>query len=233
MAGYIKLHRKITDWEWYKDTATRDVFLHLLLKANYKPSRYMGHDINTGDCIFGRKAFSEELGLGEQQIRTAIKRLKSTSEITIKLTSKFSIITLVNYSKYQVLCDDANQQSNQQTNPELTIIQPATNHIQEVKNNKNNIYTSVLGYLNELADTNFRPSSSKTQTLIRARLNEGFTEENFKTVIRKKVEEWKDTERAIYLRPETLFGTKFESYLNQPEKPAPKSNNPYEGMRQL
>ena len=76
----------------------------------------------------------------------------------------------------------------------------------------------IVEYLNEKSGKNFRYSSRKTQDLIKARLNEGFTIDDFKTVIDKKVAEWKgDPKMDQYLRPETLFGTKFEAYLNQTE----------------
>ena len=78
-----------------------------------------------------------------------------------------------------------------------------------------NIYSSIISYLNEKAHTKYRPSSSKTKTLIKARLNERFTIDDFKKVIDNKTSEWLNTEMEKYLRPETLFGTKFESYLNQ------------------
>ena len=78
-----------------------------------------------------------------------------------------------------------------------------------------NIYSSIISYLNEKAHTKYRHSSSKTKTLIKARLNEGFTEDDFKKVIDNKTAEWLNTDMEKYLRPETLFGTKFESYLNQ------------------
>lgn len=74
----------------------------------------------------------------------------------------------------------------------------------------------IIAYLNEKANTNYRASSKATKTLIHARLSEGFTIDDFKTVIDKKCAEWIGTEFAQYLRPATLFGTKFESYLNAP-----------------
>lgn len=77
---------------------------------------------------------------------------------------------------------------------------------------KNYIY--IVDYLNEKAGTKYKSSSKKTQTCIHARLAEGFTVDDFKTVIDKKCADWTNTEWEKYLRPETLFGTKFESYLN-------------------
>lgn len=90
----------------------------------------------------------------------------------------------------------------------------------------NNIYSpakaeqckEIIDYLNLKANTHYRHTIKKTQTLINARFNENFTLEDFKKVIDNKVNEWKNTDMEKYLRPETLFGTKFESYLNQKEK---------------
>ena len=90
---YINVFRKMLNWGWYTDTVTKAVFLHILLKANYKPNEYKGHVIPRGACVFGRKSWAKELNLTEQQIRTAIKHLKSTNEITTKATNKFTIIS--------------------------------------------------------------------------------------------------------------------------------------------
>jgi len=79
-------------------------------------------------------------------------------------------------------------------------------------------YNYIVPYLNEQAGTSFRASSKATQRLINARLNEGFTVEDFKTVIDKKCAEWLNTDWQKFLRPETLFGSKFEGYLNAPVK---------------
>lgn len=76
-------------------------------------------------------------------------------------------------------------------------------------------YQNIIDGLNQKAGTNYRATGKKTQRLIHARFAEGFTASDFKKVIDNKVAEWKGTDMAKYLRPETLFGTKFESYLNQ------------------
>lgn len=72
----------------------------------------------------------------------------------------------------------------------------------------------IIDYLNEKADKKYRANNKATQRHINARLKEGYTVEDFKSVIDKKCAEWKSTEMEQYLRPETLFGTKFEGYLN-------------------
>lgn len=76
-------------------------------------------------------------------------------------------------------------------------------------------YQSILAYLNQQAQTAYRATSKATQQLIKARFNEGFTEQDFYKVIDNKVATWLNNEFAKYLRPQTLFGTKFEGYLNE------------------
>lgn len=81
---------------------------------------------------------------------------------------------------------------------------------------------TIISYLNKCAEKSFRSDTDKTQKFIRARLSEGRTLEDFFTVINNKVAEWKDNDMNQYLRPETLFGNKFESYLNaKPVKKLP------------
>lgn len=75
------------------------------------------------------------------------------------------------------------------------------------------IYSRVVDFLNEKAGREFGATTKKTQSCIRARINEGFNEDDFKAVIESRCAAWNDTDMAQYLRPETLFGTKFEGYL--------------------
>lgn len=84
--------------------------------------------------------------------------------------------------------------------------------------------TEIVDYLNEKANTSFRPSAEYAKTHIRARLREGFTVDDFKAVIDGRVKAWaNDPKMSEYLRPQTLFGTKFESYLNA-SKAKPKTD---------
>lgn len=76
-------------------------------------------------------------------------------------------------------------------------------------------YYDVILYLNQQTGKNYKSTTKKNQTVIRARTDEGFSLDDFKRVIDNKVAEWKGTNMEKYLRPETLFGTKFEGYLNQ------------------
>lgn len=87
-------------------------------------------------------------------------------------------------------------------------------------------YEKIIDYLNRKTNSHYRPTSKATRRLIKARYNEGFTDIDFKSVIDKKCAEWlQDGNMVQYLRPETLFGTKFEAYLNQPDTgPIPRRN---------
>lgn len=225
--NWIKLNRKILKWEWYSDNSTRSVFLHALLKANYEPSRYKGHELAIGDVVFGRKKWAEELGLSERQVRTAISHLKETGEIsTIKVTNKFTVLRIENWEFYQSKEDEAtNNMTNERptTDQQPTNNRPRTKKEKKEKNekkDKNYIYSrathDIIQHLNERTGSHYKPTTNKTKELIQARMNEGFTVEDFKTVIDKKCVEWMNTEWQEYLRPVTLFGTKFESYLNAP-----------------
>ena len=74
----------------------------------------------------------------------------------------------------------------------------------------------IINYLNEICGTKYKPNTKKNIELIRARLNEGFTVDDFKTVIYKKAKQWiSDPKMCKFLRPETLFSNKFEGYLNE------------------
>jgi len=78
-----------------------------------------------------------------------------------------------------------------------------------------NILSGSVHHLNQKAGTNYKTSSKSTARLLKARISEGHSLDDIKKVIDIKAAEWKGTNMATYLRPETLFGTKFESYLNQ------------------
>lgn len=100
-----------------------------------------------------------------------------------------------------------------------TCIQPVYKVETQVRLGKDSIdkdiYKYIVDYLNEKAGTKYKHTSKKTQSCINGRLAEGFVLDDFYVVIDKKVKEWKGTEMEKYLSPDTLFGTKFEKYLNQ------------------
>jgi hypothetical protein len=125
--GYIKIHRSILGWEWYDDKNTKIVFLHLLLNANFEDRNWHGILIKRGQVLIGRSKLAKSTCLSEQEIRTSISKLKSTNEITIESTNRFTIITLTKYDLYQSCDTKINQQNNHQYSQPTTNNQPTTN----------------------------------------------------------------------------------------------------------
>lgn len=134
--GFIKLWRKIQEWEWFKDSHTLHLFLHFLLTANYKDTKYRGQNIPRGSLVCGRKTLSLSTGISQRAIRTSIEHLKTTNEVTIKTTNKFSIISLCNYESYQSTENETDQQNVNKA--ETTDQQPTTS--KECKKDKKEIY---------------------------------------------------------------------------------------------
>jgi hypothetical protein len=133
------------DWEWYKTPNMVHVYTHLLLKANHSSTSWQGVVVHRGQLISGRRVMATETGLSEQAIRSCLNRLQSTSEITIKTTNKYSVITLCNYEKYQHTTPSANQRDNQQSNqppnqpPNQQSTSEPTNNQPHLNNIKHNI----------------------------------------------------------------------------------------------
>ena len=163
------------------------------------------------------------------------------------------------YNIYEIPQTRAENSSLEKTSVEQTSVENSTLELQALENrnqqntnkqntNKQNTYkrnkekqnspsesiysrvSEILAFLNEKAHTAYRATTRKTQALIEARLKEGFTVEDFKKVISNKCTEWMGTEWEKFLRPETLFGTKFENYLNAPPRRAGQKASPYHFM---
>jgi hypothetical protein len=134
--GWVKNHKKIIDWEWYTCPNMVHFFNHLVLKANYKPSKWRGVDLCVGQLLTGRKRLSIETGISERSIRTCLSNLEKTGEIKVEATKAFSIITICNYELYQTENCSSDQPNDQQpTNERPTADQQPTtsNKLKKVK----------------------------------------------------------------------------------------------------
>lgn len=128
---FIKLDRNIREWRWYKDPNTMRVFVDLLLDVNISDKEFMGITIHRGETATSYAAIANRLNLSIQNVRTAMEHLKLTGEITSKRYSKFQVISVVNYERYQRVPTQKLTINQQSTNSQLTINQ------QQLKNNKN------------------------------------------------------------------------------------------------
>lgn len=115
--GFVKLSRDLEDWEWFNDANTFYVYVRLLMKARWCDKVYNGVPIKRGQLITTYPKISEECGISVQQARTILDRLKSTGKITVKITPKFSIVTILDY--------DSEETDNIQSNSRTTGCQQA------------------------------------------------------------------------------------------------------------
>ena len=118
--GFINLHRSILDWQWFTDVNTAHLFIYCLLRANYKDTKWRDIDIKRGQFVSSYNTLSVETGLSVQTLRTCFKHLKNSQELTSEPTSKFSLITILNYDKYQSELTSELTGEQQATNKQLT-----------------------------------------------------------------------------------------------------------------
>lgn len=154
--------------------------------------------------------------MSKRQIETAFQKLIEDGVIVTGCYNKLAYDRTLWYAltqkgkcilHFDIMENDALQNGNSGN------VTPIPNINTDVKPNENT-YKIIIAYLNEKANKDFKAKSKATQQHINARLKEGFTVDDFKTVIDKKCAEWLGTDFEQYLRPATLFGTKFEGYLN-------------------
>lgn len=152
-SGFITLHRQIMDWEWYHDANTFNLFVRLLLMANYVDGSFEGKLVKRGQVATSLRTLSTHAGLSLQQTRTALDHLQTTHEITYEPCRRHVVITIVNYDKYQMPTQEPtrkqhtiNTQSNTQSTHEATFKQQQYNN-----NNNINKGTNKQGNNNTLS----------------------------------------------------------------------------------
>lgn len=114
------VHRSLLDWEWYDDINTFRLFMHILLKANYKDKNWRGIEVKRGQLITSFSNLSKETGLSVRSVRTSINKLKSTCELTCEATSKATKITICKYDTYQDLENRNDKQNDTQPDKRAT-----------------------------------------------------------------------------------------------------------------
>lgn len=157
-----------------------------------------------GYCWASNKYFADLYSVSKTSISKWISSLEKTGYITIKY--KYKENTNEIESRY-IYITNINTGDN--------IIPPNNTEQKNKKEKYTDEIKEIIDYLNTKTGCKYRYTTESTNKLIRAKLNAGFVLDDFKSVIDKKVLEWKGTEFEKYLRPYTLFGNKFEQYLNQ------------------
>jgi hypothetical protein len=177
MAGWIKLHRSIKEWEWYSDLKTRSLFMHLLISVNWKDGNFRGKNIYRGQIVTSYSKLASESGLTFQNVRTCLKNLMLTGEVTCESTNDFTVVTLTNYGLYQ---SDSEEATSQVTS-ELTNDQQSTNTrtnnqltrelttIEEVKKVRSKEGKKVIIKKDEIDYTVLRLSQSYIDEIVKIR----------------------------------------------------------------
>lgn len=156
-SGFIKIHRKLLDWEWYHDIGCKVLFLHLLLRCNWREREWQGRQINRGEVVTSIANLAAETGLSQQQTRTALGKLKTSNVVTVHPTNKYTVISIVNYSVYQGF-EEPEQQTNskpknnqstskQQTNNKQITTTKEVKEVKEGKKERNKEYNTPLSPL--------------------------------------------------------------------------------------
>ena len=208
------------------------IYFYMYKKCDFKTMKV---EITTSQIATGIKI----IDLTERIINTELKKMIEVGFIKlIKKGSKgnFSIYQIIKTNEMMVtnayvIGNSKGSNSNDLEGDEVTNAYVIGNSNTKNKEKENNIYSEIIKYLNEKANTNYRVSTKNTQSFIKARLKEGFTVEDFKKVIDVKAGSWVGTDFEKYLRPATLFGAKFENYLNEANKKGPIPKGPKENIK--
>ena len=190
-------------------------------------NKYCSYDTNIAGYTVNQLVVNSDkrLNLTTQKVRTILKKFEKEGYIQLVSSgSKGKESTLKITIKQQLFNNNATNKTEELQQVKDTEQQQSNNNLTTLSKKKkkdNNIYSLVIDYLNIKANTSYRINTKNTQSLINARVREGFTIEDFKKVIDSKSGEWLNTDFEKYLRPATLFGGKFENYLNEANKKAP------------
>ena len=203
--------------EWALDKDIKDELGLLLIISSLTAEK--------GYCYASNNYLAEIFKTNVVTISRKIKNLEEKKYISIEYEKKGCLV-ISRKIRLTKMLTTINKNVNRAINKNVK-----DNNINNINNtNINNIYSpakaeqipyeEIIDYLNLKIDAHYKSTTQKTKDSIKARFNEGFTLDDFKKVIDKMTMEWKDNNKMkVYLRPETLFGTKFESYLNRPMKP--------------
>ena len=220
MNGFIVIDRNIEDWQWWCNVNAMGIWMYLLVKANWKDGYWHGIEVKRGSLITSKAKMADLLHLNRRTIDHWLKVFADAGQITYQCTSNYTAITIVNYDKYQFSESDTAQVTAQAT-AQPSAQPTAHNRIKQQGNKEINIdtYTAeaklVIDYFNRRTGKALKYTEGNMRH-IRQRMREGFKLSDFEKVIDRKYKEWHGSPKMQkFLRPETLFGSKFDSYLNE------------------
>lgn len=185
MDGWVKIHRKITDWEYYGDPNTFRIFFHCLVSANYEDKQWQGINVNRGSFVTTTSDLSKTLSMTPMQVRTSLKKNVQANTISIESTNKYTIIHVLNFESYQT-----SENGEQQTKT------PKLNK----QNNKQNksVNGSILNGCDRKLFVNNKQNNNQITNNVTNKAEESSPYNPYKEEIIKK-KEYKETSNFIKL----------------------------------
>lgn len=214
MISYAKIWTTIFNDSWFLslNCQQRGLWLQLIVLAKMQG--------DTGHVLFkSRSSLAQQLFIDRAVLVRSLSKYQQDGRLYINSKENNVIEVIIRkYSYWQGLKNDKEWRENQQSTDDIST---TNNNNNKNTNKNNNIYSqdipfeNIINHLNSVTNKSYRYKSKKTKDKIQARWNEGFRFDDFKYVHAVKAEEWLMTDMEKFLRPETLYGNKFESYRNQ------------------
>ena len=147
--GYVKVDRKMLESDLIHEPVTFTVFMYLLLSANYREGEYNGQQIHRGEAVVSYPRIASATGVTERQARTALSKLVKSGRVSVRRYPKFSVVTLLNYDKYQSVSGRKSGECQSNVRQEVAQMSPS----KEIKNinNINNYSSCCSNYIEEFA----------------------------------------------------------------------------------
>ena len=232
--GWVRLWRgQFDSWVSKKPFCDGYAWCYLYATANHKAGTVNFRNeyikIERGQFLTSKLQLQKRFSWTYRHVENFLKALQNDEMITYRAENRYTIINIVNYERFQSKPEDIVEQSEEQVDNRVITERKQGNTNKNVKNEDNGEeltsivakklaipigdIRNILDFLNKTTGMNYKLTDAFKRK-IHARVNEGFELDDFKKVITKKTREWKGTPDEKYLRPETLFGNKFDGYLN-------------------
>ncbi len=178
--GFILIHKKLLDWEWYKDINTKSLFIHCLLKSNWESKNWQGIDIKRGSFVTSTESLAKELNLSIKQVRLSLDKLKRTNEIAVEGTNRYSLLTVLKYEDYQNIESVKGKQKGKPADTQRA----TTKEDNILYNNLTVNWDMLLVQFKELTGKKTKVIPDKARRQILARLKDGYSKDDLVTAIR-------------------------------------------------
>jgi hypothetical protein len=148
--GWICVHRQLLSWEWFSDHNTFRLFVYFMLKANHQDKKWKGILIKRGQHLSSLDAICSGVGLTKSQVRTSIKKLKSTQEIAHESNKQHTVITVINYNLYQSNDTQVSTQVTHKSHTNSTRVTPNNNDNNDNNKKNSDIHQQIADSWNEI-----------------------------------------------------------------------------------